>query len=141
MNVLLKQVDGLALIAKGDSNHWVPMDTTPEIGGTDSGPRPVELLLMALGGCTSMDVISILKKMRVPLDEYECHVEAERATEHPKVFTKIKIKYLFYGKEISRQSVERAIQLSESKYCSVSAMLGKTAEISTKYEIKENKPV
>ncbi len=136
---MLKQVDGLSLIGKAGSNHWVAMDGAPENGGSAAGATPMELVLLGLGGCTSMDVISILEKMRLPLDDYECHLEAERAVDHPKVFTKIKIKFVLFGKGISKEAVERAIGLSESKYCSVLAMLSKTAEISTEYEIREHK--
>ncbi len=139
MKAMLKQVHGLALAGKADSNHWVAMDGAPEHGGFDAGIRPMELVLLGLGGCTSMDVISILEKMHVPLEDFECHLEADRAPDHPKVFTKIRIKFVFFGKGISNQAVERAITLSETKYCSASAMLGKTAEISTEYEIREHR--
>jgi len=139
MKAMLKQVDGLSLVGKAGSNHWITMDGAPESGGSAAGPTPMELVLLGLGGWTSMDVISILQKMRMPLDGYECHLEAERAADHPKVFTNIKVKFVFYGKGISKEAVERAIELSESKYCSVSAMLAKTAEIVTEYEIREHK--
>lgn len=139
MKAYLKQIDGLALAARADSGHWVTMDGPEELGGHNSGPRPMELGLIALGGCTAMDVISILKKKRAPVEDFAMELEAERADEHPKVFTRIRIKYIIYGKGIRPQDVERAIELSETKYCSMSAMLGKTAEITTEYEIREPK--
>ena len=93
---------------------------------------------MGLGGCTSMDVISILQKKRIKLDGYECILEATRAEEHPKVFTEITVKFIFYGSNIPREAVERAIELSKSRYCSVAAMLSKSAAIRFEYEIKDN---
>jgi putative redox protein len=137
MKAVVKRIQGMTLAAKADSNHWLTMDAAESIGGMDAGSRPVELILMGLGGCTSMDVLSILQKKRITLDDYEVHVEAERAEDHPKVFTHIKIKFIFYGKDISEEAVKRAIELSETKYCSVSAMLSKSVPITVEYEIKE----
>jgi putative redox protein len=137
MRVVVKQLQGIALAGKADSGHWVPMDGPEEFGGSAAASRPMELILMGLGGCTSMDVISILKKKRVEVDDYECIIEAERAPHHPKVFTKIKMKYVFYGRNIPVKDVERAIQLSEESYGSASVMLKKSAEIVTTYEIIE----
>ena len=137
MKAIVKQVNGLSLVGEGDSGHSVRMDASEQYGGLDEGSRPMELILISLGGCTSMDVISILKKKRVNLIDYECHIEAERADEHPKVFTKIRINFIFYGNDIPDEAVKRAIELSETKYCSVTSMLEKTAEISTEYEIRK----
>jgi len=139
MKTNLRWLGNMAFAAKGESKHWVPMDASPEVGGEDAGTRPMELLLMGLAGCTSMDVVSILKKMRVPLQDFEMEIEAERAEEHPKVFTKINLKYILYGSGINAKQVERAIELSETVYCSASAMLKKTAEMKTSYEIREFK--
>lgn len=137
MHVVLKQVQGISFAGKADSGHWVPIDGPEEFGGSSAGSRPMELILMGLGGCTSMDVISILKKKRIQVDDYECVLEAERAPRHPKVFTRIKMKYVFYGRNIPAKDVERAIQLSEESYCSASAMLKKSVDIETEYEIIE----
>ena len=137
MKVYLKQAKGSTLIAKGDSNHWITMDTSDEFLGSNAASRPMELVLMALAGCSSMDIIPILKKKKVDLIDYEVNIFAERATEHPKVFTKIEIEFVFYGKNISSKEVERAIELSSTKYCSVSAMLKKSVEIKTSYKIVE----
>jgi putative redox protein len=139
MKAVVKRIQGMALAAKADSNHWLTMDAAETNGGMDAGSRPVELILMGLGGCTSMDVLSILQKKRVTLDDYEVLIEADRAEDHPKVFNQIKLKFIFYGKNIPEEAVKRAIELSETKYCSVSAMLSKTATITVEYEIKEQR--
>jgi putative redox protein len=138
MKAMIKRLDGLSLAGKGDSNHWLNIDASKDVGGEDAASRPLELVLLGLGGCTSLDVLSILKKKRIHLDDYECFVEAERAEEHPKVFTKILIKFVFYGEHIPKEAVERAIELSEKTYCSVTAMLRKSAEITIEYEIKSS---
>jgi putative redox protein len=135
MQVVLKQVQGISFAGKGDSGHWLPIDGPEEFGGSAAASRPMELILMGLGGCTSMDVISILKKKRVQVQDYECIIDAERAPRHPKVFTKIHMKYVFYGRNIAAKDVERAIQHSEESYCSVIAMLKKSVDITTEYEI------
>jgi putative redox protein len=136
MKAEIKLLKGLALAGKADSGHWVPMDTSEAIGGHAAGATPLELFLMGLGGCTSMDVLSILNKKRIVLDDYECHVEAERRDEHPRVFTKVKINFIFWGKNIPEEAVKRAIELSETTYCSASAMLKKAVDIETSYEIR-----
>jgi len=133
----IKQIDGLSLVAKGKSGHWTVMDTRSEVGGHEGATAPMELILMGLGGCTSMDVISILKKMKAPLKDYSMEIFSERAEEHPKVFTKIHIKYIFYGTGIKEEQVKKAIKLSEDRYCSASAMLKKAVDITNEYEIRE----
>jgi len=136
MHVQIKRSQGLTLTAAADSQHPVIMDADVLTGGSNQGPRPMELVLMGLGGCTAMDVLSILQKKRVVLDDFEMHIEAERSEEHPKVFTDIRIQFVFYGDAIPKEAVEWAIELSETKYCSASAMLKKTARITTEYEIR-----
>lgn len=132
----VKFVDGMTFIGKGESNHWVVMDGAETVGGSDAGTRPMELVLIALGGCTGMDVVSILRKKRVKFDKFEMKISGERAEEHPKVYTKIDIEYIIYGKEINPKDVEHAIELSQSKYCSVSAMLKKSgAQVNYFYKI------
>ena len=135
MNAKVKMVSGLTMLGKGGSNHWLPMDAEEKVGGENGATRPMELILVGLGGCTGMDVVSIMKKKRVPFVDFEVELEADRAEEYPKVFTKIKIHFKIYGKNINSKDVERAIELSETKYCSASEMLRKTAEIVTTYEI------
>jgi len=133
---LVRQVRGLSLAGKTDSNHWVMMDGPPEFGGSEAGTRPKELLLLALGGCTASDVISILQKKRVALDGLDIHVTAEQRDEYPQVFTAIHLEYVVRGDGIRPQDVERAIELSESKYCSVSAMLRPAIPITWSYRIE-----
>jgi putative redox protein len=135
----IRQVSGLTLVGKANSGHWVTMDASEQLGGSDAGARPLELFLLGLGGCTSMDVISILQKKRVKLDDYECIMEADQTEQHPKVFTRVKITLIFYGDDIPKEAVERAIELSETKYCPASAMLKKSTEIEIGYEIRSSK--
>jgi putative redox protein len=132
---LVRQIQGIRLAGKTDSNHWIVMDGPPEFGGSDAGIRPKELLLLALGGCTASDVITILKKKRVAVEDVEIHVTAEQRDEHPQVFTKIHLEYVIYGEGIYSQDVERAIELSESKYWSVNAMLQAAVSITRSYRI------
>jgi len=127
---IVRNISRMTFAGKSDSNHWVTMDASEESGGYGAATSPMELLLIALGGCTGSDVVSILRKKRVPFREFEIHISAERAEIHPKVYTKIQIEYIVAGDSTVQQDVERAIELSVSKYCSVSAMLGKTAVIS-----------
>lgn len=126
------------MAGKSDSNVWVTMDGPEKFGGSEAGVRPMELLLLGLGGCTGMDVISVLAKKRAPLDNLEIHIESDRAAEHPKVFTEIRIQYVFYGKGLNPKHVEEAIALSREKYCSASAMLRKACNIEHEYKIVES---
>lgn len=135
MKAEIIMVDGLSMVGRAESNHWVPMDGDEKYGGHEAGVKPMEMVLIALGACTGMDVISILRKMQVRLRKFKVEVEAERAKEHPKVFTKVHMKYVFGGENIPRDKVERAIELSQTKYCPVLAMLRKVAEITYEYEI------
>jgi putative redox protein len=121
--------------ARTESGHSVLMDAKPEVGGEDKGPRPMELLMVSLGGCTAMDVVSILKKMRTDLESMTISIDSEQASEHPKIFTKINIDYNFVGRNIKEENVKKAIDLSQEKYCSVTAMLREKAEITCKWNI------
>ncbi len=132
----IKQVSGITLAGKSDSNHWVMMDGGPLFGGAQAGSSPKELLLMALGGCTASDVIPILKKKRAPVENVEIRLTGEVRDEHPQIFTRIHIEYVFYGTGISPADVERAIDLSVNKYCSVSAMLKHSVAITHTYRIE-----
>jgi putative redox protein len=109
--------------------HTFAVDAKPEVGGENLGPRPKGLLLSALGGCTGMDVVSILAKMRVPLEGFRVEVEAPLTDEHPRVYSSIVIRYVFRGSDLPMDKLERAVQLSQERYCGVSAMLGKAASI------------
>jgi putative redox protein len=135
--VYLKQVKGLTLAAKGESNHWITMDGPESLGGNNAGIRPKELVLIALAGCTGSDVVSILQKKRVKLNDFEINITAQQTIEHPKVFASIDLEYIFYGKDIKPTDVERAIELSTTTYCGVSAMLKKAMPINHTYRIVE----
>jgi putative redox protein len=126
--------DKVYLEATNEQGIIVKMDGSPDIGGEDLGARPMQLVLMALGGCTSMDMLSMLKKMREEVKGYKVTVDAERATEHPMVFTKIHIHYSLEG-NLKKENVEKAINLSMDKYCSVTHMLNSTATITHSFEI------
>jgi putative redox protein len=137
MKAIVKQIQGCSFIGKADSNHWVPIDTKKESSGMDAATHPMELILLALGGCTSCDVVSILQKKQVSLKDFETYIDAERAEEHPRVFTKIHLEFVFYGTELNPIHLERAIELSQQKYCPVSAMLNSSVPITTSFRIVE----
>lgn len=134
----VKHIKGVTFLGKSDSNHWVTMDGPESFGGGDAGTRPKELLLIALGGCTGSDVVTILQKKKVKLDDFEMNITADVAEEHPQVFTEINVEFVFYGKDIQEKDVERAIELSQTKYCSVTHMLNKAAEVTHSYKIVHN---
>ena len=113
------------------------MEGAPEAGGRDLGVRPMEMLLLGMGGCTAFDVIHILERARETVIDCELEIEADRAKEDPKVFTKIKIRYIVSGKNLSRDKVQRAVDLSAEKYCSASIMLGKVANISHEVVLRD----
>lgn len=132
----VKFVDGMTFIGKGETNHWVAMDTDDQFGGSEAATKPMELLLIALGGCTGMDVVSILRKKRMPFDKFELKINGSIHQEHPKYFEKIDIEYIFYGNNIVKKDVVYAIELSEQKYCAVMNVLRRSgAVITTKYTI------
>jgi putative redox protein len=110
------------------------MDTKVEVGGSNAASTPMELILFGLGGCTAIDVETILVKMKVPVEHFEVAIDYERSEEHPKVYTRIDLTFHFYGKDLPQERLERAVHLSEEKYCSVSAMLRPTVNITTKVE-------
>jgi putative redox protein len=137
MQVKIKQVEGLTFVGKADGNHWVTIDGPKEFFGSEAASRPMELLLISLGACTASDVAAILKKKRVDVNKFEVNLTGERTEEHPKVFTKINIEYEFTGENLKNEDVERAIELSQNKYCPISAMINKTVEITYNYKIKK----
>ncbi len=132
----VKLINGMAFDAETPSQHRMILDAAPGVGGEERGPRPLELLLVALGGCTGMDVISILRKKQQQVTGYEIVVSGEPATEHPKKYTAIKVEHIVRGKDISPEAVARAIELSEEKYCTVSAMLRPGTKIETSYRVE-----
>jgi putative redox protein len=129
------QIQGTTLVAKSDSNHWVVMDGSATFGGSSAGSSPKELLLMALGGCTANDVIPMLKKKRVPLQKLEIQVTGNAREEHPQVFTGIHIEYIFHGNNLDPEDLEQAIELSMTKYCSISAMLKTGVNLTHSYRV------
>lgn len=137
MKTRIKWKDGVSFIAESGSGHTVLMDGPPESGGKNLGPRPMEMLLMGTGGCAAVDVILILKKGRQDLSDCVVEIEAERASQEPKVFTRIHFHFILTGKNLNSRHVERAIKLSAEKYCSASIMLGKTAVLTHDFEIVE----
>ncbi len=139
-HAVLKQLNGITFVAKGDTNHWIMMDGEPLFGGSEAAPRPKELILFGLAGCTASDVVPILKKKRAPLQNFEMNINAKTSDEHPQVFTDIHLEYVFYGEDIKPADVERAIELSLTKYCSVTAMLRKSVNITHSYRIEKPKP-
>lgn len=137
MQARVKWVGHMSFLGESGSGHSVVMDGPPEFGGRDLGIRPMEMLLLGMGGCASFDVVSMLKKGRQDIVNVDVQLTAERAAEEPKVFTKIHAHFLVKGRNLKEAQVKRAIALSAEKYCSASIMLGKTAEITHDYEIEE----
>lgn len=137
MKTQVKWRDGASFIGETASGHAIVMDGPPDFGGRNLGPRPMEMLLLGLGGCTSFDVVMMLQKSRQNVADCVVDIDAERADTEPKVYTKIHIHFTIYGEGLSEKQVARAVQLSATKYCSASIMLGKTAEVTHDFEIVE----
>ncbi len=137
MKTSLNWVGGAAFVGESPGGHRIVMDGPPEGGGRNLGPRPMETLLMGMGGCAAYDVVSILRKSRQRLQDCRVEINAERAAADPKVFTEIHVHFILTGEDLGEKQVKRAINLSTEKYCSASIMLGKTATISHSYEIIE----
>lgn len=137
MECVVRWGDGMSFIAETGSGHITAMDGAPEGGGRNLAPRPMELVLAGTGGCAAYDVVLILKRGRQPISGCEVSLKAERAETDPKVFTRIHFHFKVRGKGLKTEAVARAIQLSAEKYCSASAMLARTAEITHDFEIVE----
>jgi putative redox protein len=137
MKARIRWLEDMIYVGESGSGHAMVMDGPPELGGRNLGVRPMEMLLLGMGGCTAIDVINILKKARQPVTGCEVELEAERADTDPKVFTHIQVHFIVTGKGVNENHLKRAIALSAEKYCSASIMLGKTAEITHSYEIRE----
>jgi len=136
MKATVKWVDGAMFVAESGSGHAVVMDGPPDHGGRNLGPRPMEMLLLGVGGCSSFDVVDILKKSRQAVTGCETRLEAERADAVPAVFTKIHIHFMVSGRDLKDNIVKRAVAMSAEKYCSASIMLGNAGvEMSHSYEI------
>ncbi|MBK7541215.1 MAG: OsmC family protein [Candidatus Competibacteraceae bacterium] len=137
MKTRITWLEDMSYVARSASGHALVLDGPPELGGRNLGPRPMELLLMGMGGCTAVDVVNILRKARQDLRGCELQLDADRADSDPKVFTAIRVHFILTGKDLNAKHVERAIELSAEKYCSASIMLGKTAQISHSFEIRD----
>jgi len=137
MKARIKWVENVCFMGESETGHAVVLDGAPDAGGRNLGMRPMEMLLIGMGACTSFDVVTILKKARQPITDCVAEIEAARADEIPKVFTKIHVHFVVTGKGLNPTQVERAVKLSAEKYCSASIMLGKAAEITHDFEIVE----
>ena len=137
MECKVRWFEGMSFIAETGSGHLVAMDGAPDAGGRNLAPRPMEVVLAGTGGCTSFDVVMILKRARQDITGCEVLLSGERAENDPKVFTKIHMHFVVNGRNLKPDAVARAIDLSARKYCSASIMLGKTAEITHDFEIVE----
>jgi putative redox protein len=137
MKAKVTWINGRAFLGEAGSGHAVVMDGAPEAGGRNIGVRPMEMMLLGLGGCTAFDVVMILEKGREKITGVEIELEAERASEDPKVFTKVKLIYSFKGKDLKQAAIERAVKLSAEKYCSASKMFEKTATLEHEIRILE----
>lgn len=137
MECTVRWTSGMTFLAETGSNHVVAMDGAPEAGGRNLAPRPMEMVLVGTGGCSAYDVVVILKKSGQDVTGCEVKLTSERAETDPKVFTRIHMHFVVRGRALKRNVVEHAIRLSHEKYCSASIMLGKTAEITTDFEVQE----
>lgn len=137
MKARIKWVENVCFMGESETGHAVILDGAPEAGGRNLGMRPMEMLLIGMGACTSFDVVTILKKARQPIVDCVAEIEAERAEEVPKVFTRIHVHFVVTGTDLNAGQVERAVKLSAEKYCSASIMLGKSVDITHDYEIVE----
>lgn len=135
MKARVKWLDNMSFVGESGSGHSVVMDGPPELGGRNLGVRPMEMLLLGLGGCASFDVVLILQKSKQAVTDCEVEIIAERADTEPKVFTRIHLHFIVKGHDLAVEKVERAIRLSAEKYCSASIMLGKTATVTHDFEV------
>ena len=140
MKARVQWLDGRAFVAESGSGHAVVMDGSPEAGGRNIGIRPMEMLLLGLGGCTAFDIVMILERMREKVTALDIALEADRAAEDPKVFTTVRLVYKLRGYGLKPANVERAVNLSAEKYCSASIMIGKTAKLEHAWTIEEEGP-
>jgi len=138
MKARVSLIDGVSFEGTADSGHRVIMDGPPELGGQNRGTRPMEMLLIGLGGCSAFDVVRMLRKGRVEMTDCEVEIEAERAAQDPKVFTRIHLHFVVSGKNVPESKVRRAVQLSAEKYCSASIMFSQVARVTHDFEIVES---
>lgn len=137
MKARVKLIEGVSFVGQSESGHSVVMDGPPDSGGRNLGIRPMEMVLIGLGGCSSFDVVHILRKARQQVTDCVADLSAERADTDPKVFTRIHVHFTVTGKGLDPKRVEQAVKLSAEKYCSASIMLGKVADITHDFEVVE----
>ena len=137
MKARVKLIEGVSFVGQSESGHSVVMDGPPDSGGRNLGVRPMEMLLLGLGGCSAFDVVHILRKGRQPITDCVAEIDAERADTDPKVFTRIHVHFIVTGKGLDPKRVDQAVKLSAEKYCSASIMLGKVAEMTHDFEVVE----
>jgi putative redox protein len=135
MELILNRATGMTFVARSGSNHWTVMDASPSVGGNGAAMNPFEHLLAAIAGCTSVDVLLVMHKKRIVVDDYWVKITAQRRLEHPQIATEIHIHYTLVGEKIPIADVAHAIELSETKYCSVSAMVRPASKITSSFEI------
>ncbi len=135
MKARVKWLDHMSFVGESPSGHSVVMDGSPDYGGRDLGVRPMEMVLLGLGGCTAYDVVLLLQKSRQQINLCEVHLEADRAESVPAVFTSIKVHFVFGGESLNPTHVERSVKLSAEKYCSVTRMLEPTVDVNYTWEI------
>ncbi len=137
MKAVVKWLDNMSFVGETESGHSVVMDGPPESGGRNLGVRPMEMVLLGMGGCTAFDVVLILKRQRQAITDCYVELSSERAEEAPKVFTKIHVHYVVKGKSLDDKKVARAVDMTAEKYCSVSIMLAQSVDVTHDYEIIE----
>lgn len=133
MDIEVKQLEGSTFVGRGESNHWTVMDATEEADGHEGATSPMEMLLISLGGCTGIDLNTLLNKMRVDYDDIDITISGDRNEDHPKYFTQINVSYKVYGTDLPEDKVSKAVRLTQERYCSVTHSL--EAEITYDYEI------
>ena len=136
MKATIRLVEGMTFVAESGTGHGIVVDASPDVGGRDLGPRPMELVLMGTGACSAVDVVHILRKARQQVTGCVVEIDSDRAAEDPKVFTRIHFHFVVTGRGLAPAQVERAVKLSKEKYCSATAMLAKTAAVTTDFEIR-----
>ena len=139
MKARIKWIEDHTFTGESGSGHSVVMSASPRQGDRVLGPSPMELVLIGMGGCAAFDVVHILEKSREPIDDCVAELEAARASEDPKVFTRVHVRFIVTGRGLSPSKVERAIKLSAETYCSASAMIGKTAAITHDFELVDSR--
>ena len=137
MKARIKLTEGMTFVAESETGHAIVIDAAPEVGGRNLGARPMELVLMGTGACSAVDVVLILRRARQAITDCVVELDADRAAQDPKVFTRVHFHYVVTGKGLNESQVERAIRLSKEKYCSATAMLAHTAQVTSDYEIRE----